>query len=171
MEVRKAIALAAVAALALSIGVLGISCGKRDQPAPEGSVRTSPESVDPFEAKYRCRSNIKRLGLSARLYTFDHDGRLPDADRWVDELTPYVKDTDTFVCPADQSGARCSYAMNADLSGQILEDITDPESTVLFYETQHPGDNPSGSPADVPTPPRHEGGNNYAYADGQSGTR
>jgi prepilin-type processing-associated H-X9-DG protein len=48
----------------------------------------------------------------------------------------------------------------------LLADIPDPESTVIFYETAHPGDNPSGGPEDVVTPPRHNGGNNYGFADG-----
>jgi hypothetical protein len=107
---------------------------------------------------------MTRLALSADMWAWDHDGKLPNADRWVDELLPYAGGPDDFRCPEDASGARCSYAMNGALSEKVLEEIENRESVVLFYETAHPGEDPSGGPEDVASP-RHLGGNVYAFAD------
>jgi prepilin-type processing-associated H-X9-DG protein len=57
--------------------------------------------------------------------------------------------------------------MNRALSGALLEEIATPESSVLFYETQRAGDNPSGGAGDVASP-RHMGGSCYGFADGHA---
>jgi hypothetical protein len=138
------------------------------------TVRQTAETVRPVVErstavadKARCISNVKNLALAAQMWSWDHGGRLPNAATWADDFKSYLPDrADVLKCAGDQSGARCSYAMNAALSGKVLEDIADPESTVLFYETARPGDNPSGGPDDVVTPARHNGGNNYGFAKG-----
>jgi hypothetical protein len=55
--------------------------------------------------------------------------------------------------------------MNAALSGADITAIPNPEQVVLFYETAHPGDNPSGGRDDV-APQCHQDGSNYAFVKG-----
>ena len=111
-----------------------------------------------------CLSNMKNLALAAEMFAADNEGRLPDADHWVEQLMQYIENEEVLRCPADASQARSSYGMNHALSGKPLSQIEGSESVVLFYETAHPGDNPSGGPEDVVSP-RHIGGNVYAFAD------
>ena len=113
-----------------------------------------------------CLVNVKNLALAVQMYLVDCDDVFPPADGWVDALRRYVHDEDALRCPADKSGARCSYAMNRALAGRHLDTIEDPASAVVFYETADPGHCPVGSGEDVASPGRHLDGNNYAFVDG-----
>jgi prepilin-type processing-associated H-X9-DG protein len=113
-----------------------------------------------------CGSQLEQLAAAMDSYLADHDNRYPSADRWVQELRPYIEDAKVFKCPEDTSEAFSSYGMNAALSGLSPDDVADPEWTVLFYETASPGANPSGGADDVADSPRHVDGNNFAFVDG-----
>jgi prepilin-type processing-associated H-X9-DG protein len=102
------------------------------------------------------------------MWLADHDDRFPTTERWVDELMPYLRNEDVLKCPDDDSGARSSYALNKAVIGKRLTDVEDPAGLVVFYETAHPGENPVGGPDDVVSPARHDGGNNFGYADGHA---
>jgi prepilin-type processing-associated H-X9-DG protein len=58
--------------------------------------------------------------------------------------------------------------MNAALSGKKLSEIANPGQTVLLFESAKPGLVTSGRATDVATPPRHSGGNCFAFADGHA---
>ncbi len=118
-----------------------------------------------FEASRKCRSNMTQLGLALLQYAGDHEDHMPEAAKWVDEIYPYIKNWDLFHCPADRSKSRSSYAMNANLSRKKLEEIRDPEHTVLLYETSRPSDNPFGVGKDLLLNSRHRF-NNFLFADG-----
>ncbi len=113
----------------------------------------------------RCISNMKQLGAALLQYADDHEGYLPDAAKWVDAIDPDSKYPGLSHCPADRSRARSSYAMNANLSRKKVEEIKDPENTVLLYETSRPGDNPFGVGKDLLLNSRHRF-NNFLFADG-----
>ncbi len=115
-----------------------------------------------------CLSNVKNLALAMQMWVVDHDGRFPTTERWVEELDPYLRNRDVLKCPADESGARSSYALNRAVIGKRLADVEDPSGLVVFYETAHPGANPVGGPEDVVSPGRHIGGDNFGYADGHA---
>ncbi len=115
--------------------------------------------------KATCISNEKQIALAMIMFAGEHDGRLPDASRWTEEIMPYAKNERILHCPEDTSKAGSSYGMNAALSGKKLDEIPNPSETVLLFETAHPGPSPSGGPGSV-VAPRHPGGNNFAYADG-----
>ncbi|MEO7716227.1 MAG: DUF1559 domain-containing protein [Capsulimonas sp.] len=119
-----------------------------------------------------CLSNEKQLGLSFLQYVQDNDERLPaawDANRsprinWGQEIFPYVKSLQVFVCPSNskvlnvngglmgQSDGQdpkipASYAMNADLGflngGQPnyspyhgIAGIDKPASKIMISESQ-----------------------------------
>ena len=53
-----------------------------------------------------CQSNLKQLGLAARMYADDYDdhpfngsGFGLEIHPWGDQLLPYIKNTDIFQCP------------------------------------------------------------------------
>jgi prepilin-type processing-associated H-X9-DG protein len=108
-----------------------------------------------------CLSNVKQINLALLMFAEDHDEHLPSADHWVDDLMPYTKNTGVFKCPEDKSGARSSYALNSALSGLAMKDIKHPAEVVMIFETNHPGNNPSGGPESVQS--RHNNGRYAAY--------
>jgi hypothetical protein len=131
------------------------------------------------DALTRCEKNMHALGLAMMQYQIDYDGRLPEADRWVDQVRPYVKNPKVFRCPADRTAGRCSYAMNTDLSGKRESEIEDASNTVLLYEPAHAGHNPHGTGRDLPARGRHRYPKSFAkvtlygflFADGAWYTR
>ncbi len=108
-------------------------------------------------------SNIYGLDAAMLMYADGNDGHFPPAATWVDSLNAegWKLDAQALRCPRDRSGARCSYGMNAALSGARTSTFQD--EVVTLYETAHPGDNPAGGPEDVASPPRHRDGNIYAF--------
>lgn len=75
-----------------------------------------------------CQSNLKQIGLGMMQYTQDYDERLPrsesarDISTWVDNLQPYIKSNQIFICPSDSNpylptaagnlGRKSSYGIN-----------------------------------------------------------
>ncbi|MCD6361536.1 MAG: DUF1559 domain-containing protein [Armatimonadetes bacterium] len=74
-----------------------------------------------------CLSNIKQLSLGMLMYMSDYDGRFPRGDSyawgdghypsqpygaWADQVQPYIKNVQIYVCPSDSS-ADCISAANA----------------------------------------------------------
>jgi len=118
-----------------------------------------------------CLSNLCILGAASQMYLADFNDTLPPAENWVDDLLVYTRSGsgDVTKCPFERSAARSSYGLNALVAGKPYAQIEDPGRTVLFYETAHPGDNPSGGSDDVVTPVRHVPGNAYTYCNGVGG--
>lgn len=111
------------------------------------------------------QSNLKQLALGVIQYTQDHDEKLPDADKWVDEIMPYVKLQAVFRDPA-APGLRWGYAFNRTLSGVALADLDAPAATVLLFESTSGKKNASDTGESIPMPGRHSSGTDYALADG-----
>ncbi|MEA3402648.1 MAG: DUF1559 domain-containing protein, partial [Armatimonadota bacterium] len=102
-----------------------------------------------------CQSNIKQLTLGTRMFAEDYDGRLPAAATWRDDVMPYVKDEELFECPSDEID-NVTYALSPFVAGRNIEDIENPEETVMIYEVGEDGQ---------PVFP-HNGGANYGFVDG-----
>jgi hypothetical protein len=111
-----------------------------------------------------CRKHLKEISVALLAYAEEHNEHFPDADHWTDNILPYLKDPKVLHCPSDSSDAKCSYAMNAMLSGIELGDIVSPAQTALVFDSSKTGDSPSGGAELFPNPPRHNA-NNMAYAD------
>jgi prepilin-type processing-associated H-X9-DG protein len=111
-------------------------------------------------------SNLKQLALGVIQYTQDHDEHLPEADKWVDELLPYVKSEAIFHDPSAPASQKWSYAFNQNLSGKPLAQFDAPADTVMLFESNLGVKNASDTGASVPVPGRHQGGTDYALADG-----
>ncbi len=114
-----------------------------------------------------CLSNLKQIATGVMMYVQDHDGKLPDADRWVDELMPYLQNQAVFKCPAAPE-LECGYAMNAVLSGVKVAELQKPSEMVLLFDSHVGIRNVAGGREAVCDPGRHEGGNCYAYVDGHA---
>ncbi len=112
------------------------------------------------------QSNLRQLALGITQYTQDHDERMPDADKWVDEIMPYVKSEAIFYDPSAPAGEKWSYAYNRTLSHQSLAALEDPAQTAMLFESTAGVKNASDTGQSVPRPGRHLGGTDYAQADG-----
>ena len=107
-----------------------------------------------------CASNLRRLGIAARLYTSDWDGKLPTSARWQSQLARYTKrPISELKCPS----GKAVYAFNKNLSGLNLDKIANPGRVILFFEARPGLPNRSGSRADAVLP--HDGQGFFAYAD------
>ena len=105
-----------------------------------------------------CMSNLKQIALGMLQYAQDNNDRLPDAAHWQDQLDPYLKNRQLYVCPSDERGwgTGNTYAMNPRLSSTKASDYSNPASVVAFYDADD-----SGRPV-----ARHNGGTNCAFLDG-----
>ena len=111
-------------------------------------------------------SNLKQLGLAARIYANEHQNKFPTAAAWGDELKEFVGSEKVYKAPNDPSPRRCSYAYNSRLSG-MEESKVNPE-TVLFFETDEGEWNQHGGPEIMLRKPRSGGGGSFVVglADG-----
>lgn len=122
----------------------------------------------------QCMSNMKQLAVSALAYAQDYDECLPPSMRWVEAITPGVREAAKsnsslqeapFRCPATESPA--SYSMNIFLSGKSLSDLDAPANIVLLFEADAPILSFAGTAKDMAWK-RHGGGPNVAFADGHT---
>ncbi len=144
-----------------------------------------------------CLSNMKQIGLGTMMYAQDHDEWLPIGARrriiwgargtWRSFLQPYVKNTQVFRCPSDDTGLvdagdflPVSYGINYTIAGWCiaapLAGIQETAQTVLAAEmasnnanqyTVYPT-NISWAPAGSTVFPRHFDGSNFVFADGHA---
>lgn len=104
-----------------------------------------------------CTMNFELSHKAALAYAKEHGGKLPDADKWQDQIAPYHKRlVDKFMkenkelqnnpvfnfTPGDISQPlacdfgepKTTITFNKELSGKALAFIKDPATTVLFFE-------------------------------------
>jgi prepilin-type processing-associated H-X9-DG protein len=108
------------------------------------------------DAGLSCMSNEKQLGLGMIQYAQDSNDQLPrgrqgTAVEWAGQIFPYVKNTDVYHCPEDQTKGTptrfvVSYGYNVNVAQHpVLYNYPTPEQTVLLFEV-------SGAAADVMRP-------------------
>jgi len=132
-----------------------------------GSVaRAAPKQ--PLRVRALSQNNLKQIALAIIEYQQDHDELMPDADKWVDEIMPYIKDRAPFRDPAAPAGQVYGYAFNRALSHKSLAIIESPSTTVLLLESTKGVKNASDLGQSVPRPGRDDGGTSYAFADGHA---
>lgn len=103
-----------------------------------------------------CVFTFGDMKRAVQLYTAEHHGKLPDAEKWQDELRPYYK---RAMTPKEQlgpfpqmqpegdwgckesDGTSTGMAFNSDVSGKDVSEIKDSENTVAIFETEHPAKN------------------------------
>jgi hypothetical protein len=87
-----------------------------------------------------CASNLKQLGLGLIQYAQDYDQKWPGGlNRWAGAVYPYEKETGVYHCPDDKTEGTdnaypVSYAMNANVRGHSVHQLTNPSVTVMLTE-------------------------------------
>ena len=146
-------------------------------PGAGGAIRIDAEKTmllaAPEMAKMRANaqkasseSNLKQIGLAIIEYVADHNETMPDSDKWVDEIMPYVRSKAPFHDPSAPAGQAYSYAYNRALSHKSLAQFDSPATTIMLFESAKGVKNASDTGQSVPRPGRHQGGTDYAFADG-----
>jgi prepilin-type processing-associated H-X9-DG protein len=115
-----------------------------------------------------CISSLKQTTMGQLMYAADHDDRLPDAERWMDQTTPYVKIAECFRCPkvAGQNPDEYGYAMDIRMSGKHIANVEVPGTQPLLFESVLTGRNAHSRLTGFPNPPRHEDRNTFSFVDG-----
>jgi prepilin-type processing-associated H-X9-DG protein len=116
-----------------------------------------------------CISNLKQSALSLTMYAADNDERLPPS-AWMDVGKPYVKNDDVHRCPLRPTKDGYGYAMHQAMLGQKIGEESDAAAILLFDSTLMNRNAVSGI-GTLPSPPRHDGMNCIAYADGHASGR
>jgi prepilin-type processing-associated H-X9-DG protein/prepilin-type N-terminal cleavage/methylation domain-containing protein len=108
-----------------------------------------------------CQSNLRQIGMAVQQYTQDYDERFMCGSRgfgaasgrgWAGQLLPYIKNTQLFTCPSDDTNAGSggksvvSYVYNYSMTRktltateadvQSLPTLSDPTRTVLMTEAR-----------------------------------
>ncbi|HJN17573.1 MAG TPA: hypothetical protein QGH10_18855, partial [Armatimonadota bacterium] len=112
--------------------------------------------IDPMRASRsgrqtdsQSRANLQALYKALDEYANDHDRTWPDATRWVDEITPYLIDTDILKCPA-LPDVEFGYAMNEEISRlRVPQDYRQRQRTLLLFEWGAGEKNASATPAQL----------------------
>jgi hypothetical protein len=99
-------------------------------------------------------STLRQLGIAAILYAEDHHQRLPSADRWEQELRPYLDPSvSDYQCKPVLGREATRIVMNRELSGVKLDSLSAPANVILFFET---GARTSGSSATLDALPTEQ---------------
>jgi hypothetical protein len=82
-----------------------------------------------------CAERLRALVTAAKAFAKAHDGLLPAAATWCDDLEPLIKQHqgNPFACP-DSPKADCCYAINRAVAGKRLKDLVNLRKIVLFVE-------------------------------------
>jgi len=121
--------IASVIGMILGILVLGAAAGLFFL-----AYRVENLIVNPHPATWNeeAVANLQTLSKAAFGYASLNDGCLPPADTWPTDLAPYLRD-DTGQVMAWPASRGIVYAMNRSVGGMKLNDIPQPDRTVLFF--------------------------------------
>jgi prepilin-type processing-associated H-X9-DG protein len=122
----------------------------------------------PRPADRACFVQLKQLAVGTIMYVDDNVDRFPLADRWMDDLSPYIKDASMYRCPLVEPKAGHGYAMNRFLAGVESKKLAKPAEMHLVYDSKGLEKNLTEYLPMMPIPGRHRGVNNVAFADGHA---
>src|SRR5579885_3675835 len=105
-----------------------------------------------------CTVGFEEAALAMQDYVDDHNGKLPPADKWQDDIRPYFsrhRDDDMrhtpkmfgsswdpkgdWTCKDENNGTTTGIAFNSDLGGMLLKDVKNPSSTFVLFEVPKTG--------------------------------
>jgi prepilin-type processing-associated H-X9-DG protein len=116
-----------------------------------------------------CASNEKQLGLAVALYSQDNDNRLPPVALWTNAISKYAQANMTggqgsiVHCPSLSDNA-FGYAMNQADNFYAISDLPNPSIEVMFFESDSPNINATGTLSDADLT-RHSNGSNLCFID------
>ncbi len=147
--------------------------------AASGKPASQAASEDP---RAHCQSNLKQVALAFMMYSQDSDEKLPPAKNsadglesstnWAGALRPYLKTTEIFRCPLDETNdaaPRSSFGYNKRLSEFPSTHLRHPSSTIAYFEVDSKLTASTQTGTDIKAitaATRHEEGANYAITDG-----
>ncbi len=150
--------------LLLAVGVLCVICGI-------GLFFMVRSVMNAGMGLVSCSMNGDLARDAVLAYALDHDGKLPNAATWQDDVRPYyerlynklmndsdLKDIPDFfnlkvaapgtVLECDLGGGKKSgFAFNSLIAGKLTSEFTSPTTTVVVWETSTPAYNANGDPA------------------------
>lgn len=153
-------------------------------PAHHGSSRL-------MARRFYCQSNLKQIVLASRQYNQDSDERFPVVSGaatfgWADALRPYLKDTNIYQCPSEESNSTngadpmtsgyTDYWFNRRLAGINGKQLKAADQTILLGDGNSGLDVADARYSKYRLPPRwiqdtkspayrHLDGANYGFAD------
>ncbi len=114
---------------------------------------------------YGCMNRLRILSQGLEDYAADHGDTLPAADTWMDDLMPYILDSEVFKCPAAPD-LECGYAFNIEVGGLAIPKWPERSEFVLLIEWSSGEPNATAFPAETENvEPRHGEQNFFATAD------
>jgi prepilin-type processing-associated H-X9-DG protein len=109
-----------------------------------------------------CMANLKQIDLALLMYCQDYDERFPTAGQWEAKLDPYLKNRSLWTCPAKPHEP--GYRTNDALAFRAVKSVKWPAQTIAASDAG--ARVPPMSPVPGATAARHNGGDNFAFADG-----
>jgi prepilin-type processing-associated H-X9-DG protein len=144
--------------LLVMVGVLGMALSLF---IPHTHKRETP--------KPSCTLHLKQMGTALLMYVMDYDERLPAPRKWMDAVSLYLKNEDSFHCPTarkSDSGAY-GYAFEQGVRGRLLAEIASHLTTPTVFDSTSTARNATGPfAATVCRPGRHDSGNYIGFVDG-----
>ncbi|MCE5238609.1 hypothetical protein LLH23_08960 [bacterium] len=126
------------APVAPSQPIRAVPPGARVLPPPVEPEAQTPEQA----AQSACLSNVRLVALASLMYCQDYDERMPLHTRWTSVVTPYMRSTREFQCPAAPQ-LKVGYAYNKLLSSKSLAAIPRPNEMLMLGDSDLGGPNPA----------------------------
>jgi hypothetical protein len=111
-------------------------------------------------------SCVKQLGLAALEYADDADGRLPEAEEWMDCTSAYAKSLPIYRAPGLSGDGVFGFAFRRKLSDKTIDTVVDQGKVALIFDSTDTRRNASGGLDLLPNPPRYGGKNVVCVVDG-----
>lgn len=112
-------------------------------------------------------SHLKQIGLGLVLYAGDFDDRLPDADKWMDAINPYIVNERRLVDPTlkEPKPGQYGFAFYLHLSRVDIETVADHDQVPLAFQSSDLRRNAAGDLSLLPKPPRSDDMNAVVFLD------
>lgn len=141
-------------------------------------IRYGPAAWDLYQAgfldsvemrKYQGTSmeNLKALHTALMLY-HDSEGQFPSGAGWMDAIKTRLRTNDLAADEAvkkyknpliGDKANQYGYAFNDACGAKYIEDIKEPEKTLLVFDSKETGWNAHGDPSKLSPQPERQGGN------------
>ena len=172
VTLRLRLTIAVLTLAAVTGGAFLVSSAPAASPQSTDSAVT-PELMRFHAAGRRDRSNLHEIGLAIIQYEEDHNERMPDAHRWMDQIAPYRRDPNIFFDPFQPGKHRYAYAFNVNCSQKPLSAFAAPAETVLLFDSKLGTRNAADTGQSLQVHSFLQGGlvtpgSDYCYVDGHS---
>ncbi len=122
----------------------------------------------PDQDPKRCLSHVKQLGFGLEMYSYDHDGVLPEAGTWMDSIEVYTLNTLLPQDPEDPLRHPYGYAFRNRASRMKAASVSKPETFALIFDSTIHARNGHSETWSMPRPGTHEGQDTVGYLDGHA---